>query len=66
MAITRVLGATGVAATVPTTVGGTGSTATTFANLTSNVTGPLPVANGGTGIAIGFENGEIKLPYFFA
>jgi len=66
MAITRVLGTTGVAATVPTTVGGTGSTATTFANLTSNVTGTLPVANGGTGLTSGFVNGESNLPYFFA
>lgn len=30
--------------------GGTGTTSTTFANLTTNVTGTLPVANGGTGI----------------
>jgi hypothetical protein len=29
--------------------GGTGTTSTTFANLTTNVTGTLPVANGGTG-----------------
>lgn len=29
--------------------GGTGSNSTTFCNLTSNVTGTLPVANGGTG-----------------
>jgi hypothetical protein len=28
--------------------GGTGTTSTTFANLTTNVTGTLPVANGGT------------------
>jgi hypothetical protein len=31
------------------TSGGTGSASTTFVNLTSNVTGTLPVANGGTG-----------------
>jgi len=30
--------------------GGTGSTSTTFVNLTTNVTDTLPVANGGTGI----------------
>ena len=30
--------------------GGTGTTSTTFANLTTNVTGTLPVANGGTGV----------------
>lgn len=29
--------------------GGTGSSSTTYCNLTSNVTGTLPVANGGTG-----------------
>jgi len=29
--------------------GGTGTSSTTYANLTSNVTGTLPVANGGTG-----------------
>ena len=29
--------------------GGTGTTSTTFANLTTNVTGTLPIANGGTG-----------------
>lgn len=36
---------------LPIASGGTGSTSTTFANLTTNVTGTLPVANGGTGIA---------------
>ena len=30
--------------------GGTGSTSTTYCDLTTNVTGTLPVANGGTGI----------------
>jgi len=35
---------------LPITSGGTGSTSTTFVNLTTNVTGTLPVANGGTGI----------------
>ena len=34
---------------LPTGSGGTGTTSTTFANLTTNVTGTLPVANGGTG-----------------
>lgn len=29
--------------------GGTGSTSTTYCNLTSNVTGTLPISNGGTG-----------------
>jgi microcystin-dependent protein len=36
---------------LPITSGGTGTTSTTFANLTTNVTGLLPVANGGTGTA---------------
>jgi len=37
--------------TTPLTIaqGGTGTASTTFANLTTNVTGTLPVANGGTG-----------------
>jgi len=34
---------------LPVASGGTGSTSTTFVNLTSNVTGTLPIANGGTG-----------------
>lgn len=34
---------------LPITSGGTGSTSTTFVNLTTNVTGTLPIANGGTG-----------------
>jgi hypothetical protein len=36
---------------LPIASGGTGTTSTTFTNLTSNVTGTLPVANGGTGAA---------------
>jgi hypothetical protein len=34
---------------LPVASGGTGTTSTTFANLTTNVTGTLPIANGGTG-----------------
>ena len=34
---------------LPIANGGTGSTSTTFANLTTNVSGTLPIANGGTG-----------------
>jgi hypothetical protein len=34
---------------LPIASGGTGSTSTTFVDLTANVTGTLPVANGGTG-----------------
>ena len=41
--------ATQVTGTLPVANGGTGTTSTTFANLTTNVTGTLPVANGGTG-----------------
>lgn len=36
---------------LPVASGGTGSTSTTFVNLTTNVTGTLPVANGGSGAA---------------
>lgn len=36
-------------AALPVASGGTGSTSTTYCNLTSNVTGTLPVGNGGTG-----------------
>jgi hypothetical protein len=38
-----------VTGTLPIANGGTGTTSTTFANLTTNVTGTLPIANGGTG-----------------
>ena len=40
-----------LASALPITSGGTGSTSTTYCNLTSNVTGTLPVTNGGTGAA---------------
>lgn len=36
--------------TLPTTNGGTGSTATAYCSLTANVTDTLPIGNGGTGI----------------
>jgi len=36
-------------ATLPIAGGGTGSTSTTYCDLTANVTGTMPVANGGTG-----------------
>jgi hypothetical protein len=39
--------------TLATANGGTGTTSTQFANLTTNVTGVLPTANGGTGNANG-------------
>jgi hypothetical protein len=38
-------------AALPIASGGTGSTSTTYANLTTNVTGTLPFANGGTGLS---------------
>lgn len=37
-----------LASALPVASGGTGTTSTTFANLTTNVTGTLPIANGGT------------------
>lgn len=39
---------TGLTTPLTTAQGGTGTASTTFANLTTNVTGTLPVANGGT------------------
>jgi hypothetical protein len=45
-----------LASALPTTSGGTGSTSTTYCGLTTNVTGVLPPANGGTGVANGSNN----------
>jgi len=42
---------------LPIASGGTGTTSTTFANLTTNVTGTLPVANGGTGVTTSTGSG---------
>jgi len=42
---------TGLTTALTTGQGGTGSASTTYCNLTTNVTGTLPVANGGTGAA---------------
>jgi hypothetical protein len=42
---------TGLTTPLTTAQGGTGTASTTFASLTTNVTGTLPVANGGTGLA---------------
>jgi hypothetical protein len=47
--LANVIDLTQVTGTLPIANGGTGTTSTTFANLTTNVTGTLPVANGGTG-----------------
>jgi hypothetical protein len=41
--------ASGVSGVLPIANGGTGTSSTTFTNLTTNVTGTLPIANGGTG-----------------
>ena len=41
--------------------GGTGTTSTTFVNLTTNVTGTLPVANGGTGVTSSTGSGSVVL-----
>jgi hypothetical protein len=46
---------------LPTSNGGTGSTATTFCNLTTNVTGTLPIANGGTGLSSTPANGALDI-----
>ena len=35
-------------------------------NLASNVTGTLPVANGGTALTSGFVNGGVNTPYWYA
>jgi len=42
---------TGLTTPLTTAQGGTGTASTTFANLATNVTGTLPVANGGTGVS---------------
>jgi len=48
---------------LPTANGGTGSSSTTFVNLTTNVTGTLPVANGGTAATtVNAARQEIALP----
>jgi hypothetical protein len=45
------LNSSDVTGTLPIANGGTGTTSTTFTNLTTNVTGLLPIANGGTATA---------------
>lgn len=49
--------ATGVSGVLPVANGGTGTSSTTFVNLTSNVTGVLPTANGGTNLSSYTANG---------
>jgi hypothetical protein len=51
--------ATGVSGVLPVANGGTGTSSTTFVNLTSNVTGVLPVANGGTNLSSYTANGVL-------
>ena len=52
---------TGLTTPVTTAQGGTGTASTTFANLTTNVTGTLPVANGGTGVTSSTGSGNTVL-----
>jgi len=52
---------TGLTTPLTTTQGGTGTASTTFANLTTNVTGTLPVANGGTGVTSSTGSGNTVL-----
>jgi len=69
--------ATNLSGTVPIANGGTGSTSTTYCNLTSNVTGNLPVANLNSGTSASSSTfwrgdgtwvaaGEDNTPYFLA
>jgi hypothetical protein len=46
---------------LPTSAGGTGSSATAYASLTTNVSGTLPVANGGTGVTTSTGSGANAL-----
>ena len=61
--ITTVSSTTGIttglwkATVIGTAYGGTGSTSTTYCSLTANVSGILPIANGGTGTANGVNGG---------
>jgi hypothetical protein len=48
--VTTYLSSLTLGTALPIASGGTGSTSTTYVNLTSNVTGTLPVANGGTSL----------------
>lgn len=44
-----------------TSYGGTGSTSTTYCSLTTNVTGTLPIANGGTALTSTPTNGQLLI-----
>jgi len=50
-----------LASALPIASGGTGSTSTTFVNLTTNVTATLPVVNGGTGVTTSTGSGANAL-----
>jgi len=52
---------TGLTTPLTTAQGGTGTASTTFANLTTNVTGTLPVLNGGTGVTTKTGTGAVVL-----
>ena len=56
--ITSLLGLT---TPLSTAQGGTGSASTTYCSLTSNVTGTLPVANGGNGLTATPTNGQVDI-----
>ena len=49
-----------------TRLGPNNTTNITGINLTSQVTGTLPVANGGTALTSGFVNGGVNTPYWYA
>lgn len=51
----------GLTGTLPIANGGTGTTSTTFTNLTTNVTGTLPTGNGGTGLTSTPTSGQIDI-----
>ena len=51
----------GLTGTLPIANGGTGTTSTTFTNLTTNVTGTLPIGNGGTGLTATPTSGQIDI-----
>ena len=52
---------TGLTTPLSTSQGGTGSSSTTYASLTANVTGILPIANGGTGLSTTPTNGQLDI-----
>jgi hypothetical protein len=69
--VTTYLSSLALGTPLSTTSGGTGSNSTAYCNLTTNVVGALPAANGGTGLAafnissgsytVGFTNGSSNI-----